>query len=1134
MNTINGKDIKRVFHNNKYEKGVRNEGQSKSYYQQGASKKIQGLLRQECQNLFQTNRITYRKIFGGEEMTLITSSNVGEFLSVLNFKLKDGESNVYFKEFSKHKDYIIEVKINHSQFSKSIINWGNKIKVHRGTTSNFSQQENFVVLECINRLLEIGYPPESLELEKQWRVGGFLDIWVKDKKNKSFLMIECKTYGKKYDEAKEKVLKDGDQLFGYLVQEKNTKYVCLYSSILLDKSIRFKNDIIVVDEKIEQSQNHKEAFENWMPQIFETRGLLEEGQTHYLAQFIGIRKKDLRTLTGKDSDIISKRFLEILRRNVISDKTNAFNKIFNLFLCKIVDEDKRNDNDEVLFQWKNSEKNEEVLLRLNDLYKEGMSEYLDLEISSVSEKEMENCLLKVNTEQGKNLLKNLFIKQKLYSGNEFAFKEVFDKDTFDDNCIVVKEVVKLLEEYQLKYSNKHQFLGDFFEKLLNDGIKQEAGQYFTPIPLTDFICKSLPIKEIIKEKNKNKEVNIIPHCIDFASGSGHFLTAIMEEINYHIEAIQLSDINGGKRAKDIFSSLKNNYRWAKEYIYGIEKDYRLSKTTKINTFLNGDGDANIICGDGLDNFHKSKVYKGLLKTNSQSKDNLHFDILVSNPPYSVDGFKTTIKDGKESFDLFSDLTDKSNEIEILFLERAKQLLKEGGVAGIILPDSFFIGSIYKKARDLLLLNFDIKGILELKEGAFMETTKNTHILFLQKKEKNKEKIEKIIEQFFINFKDVSYNNCNNIFYEYSDLIYGIKLNDYISFFKETDLNKLKENILYLSYEESFDENADLISIKNSVIEIEKAKLFYFLLSHNQKVIFANTGENEKEFLGYEFRGGKTKSIRVFRDKYNDNQNTSKLYNEKENLDKTRLNYYIYKNFLNDLKNIEIDKSLKDNVQIKSLYELFKFDKNNFDNQIISKPTLKIISSYRQEPLFKHYKIVDSGTNAPQDNIYFKNGKYPFIRAGNLNKKDKNNIIIPDKNSLINDLALKDHRLKKFPKGTILFAKTGRSSTKNNIGVLKDESYVVNHLAVIYDENKLNLEFLYYYLEFFETSNLIPAQSDYPTISLTDIRKLKIPIVPKTIKEKIVKDLKKIDENNKSDKLQEKRTYLSKYFKKEYI
>ena len=32
--------------------------------------------------------------------------------------------------------------------------------------------------------------------------------------------------------------------------------------------------------------------------------------------------------------------------------------------------------------------------------------------------------------------------------------------------------------------------------------------------------------------------------------------------------------------------------WAREYIYGIEKDYRLAKTTKISTFLNGDGDAN--------------------------------------------------------------------------------------------------------------------------------------------------------------------------------------------------------------------------------------------------------------------------------------------------------------------------------------------------------------------------------------------------------------------------------------------------------------------------------------------------------------------------------------------------------------
>ena len=36
---------------------------------------------------------------------------------------------------------------------------------HDDTTSNFSHPENFVVFECVHRLLEKGYKPSSLELE---------------------------------------------------------------------------------------------------------------------------------------------------------------------------------------------------------------------------------------------------------------------------------------------------------------------------------------------------------------------------------------------------------------------------------------------------------------------------------------------------------------------------------------------------------------------------------------------------------------------------------------------------------------------------------------------------------------------------------------------------------------------------------------------------------------------------------------------------------------------------------------------------------------------------------------------------------------------------------------------------------
>lgn len=95
----------------------------------------------------------------------------------------------------------------------------------------------------------------------------------------------------------------------------------------------------------------------------------------------------------------------------------------------------------------------------------------------------------------------------------------------------------MLQNYQLRYTKKQQFLGDFYETLLNDSIKQEAGQFFTPVPLTQFIIKCLPIREIINSKIANGEKNILPLVVDYACGTGHFLTEIMEELDNIIKMI---------------------------------------------------------------------------------------------------------------------------------------------------------------------------------------------------------------------------------------------------------------------------------------------------------------------------------------------------------------------------------------------------------------------------------------------------------------------------------------------------------------------------------------------------------------------------------------------------------------------
>lgn len=883
-----------------------------------------------------------------------------QLLQILGFSLVDGKRNIWVKEYPEYHNYKIEIRLGDS-LSNSKIDFGNQISFDRSTSMNLSDHENEVILECVNRLLEKGYKPSYLVLEKKWPLGhkekGFLDILIKDSCGHSFLMIECKMFGQEHKKERQNMQANGGQLFSYFVQEKTTKYLVLYSSQISGNAIEYKNDVVVVTDAIRNATNQQDAFEAWNPQVFEKKGIFEAEANAYDIVFLGIQKNDLLPLT--DGDDIFNGFAEVLRRNVVSDKTNAFNKIFNLFLCKIVDEFETQDTEITKFQWQEGEDSETVMLRLNDLYKRGMERYLNLKISAVTLEELEQQLVSVNTAQGKEAIKNLFIQQKLYTGNEFAFIEVFDKETFQDNSLIVKEVVKLLENYRIKYSKKQQFLGDFFEKLLNTGIKQESGQFFTPIPIARFICKSIPIESIIETKNNAREERVLPYCIDYASGSGHFLTEIMGEINKYVLRIEDNWILGGERAKSKFNSEKNSYLWAQEYIYGIEKDYRLAKTTKISTFLNGDGEANIICADGLDDFANSREYKGKLKITSDGVNNEQFDILVANPPYSVSGFKTTLSHGKSSFELYDSLTDQSSEIEALFIERTKQLLVKGGSAGIILPTSVLSNAqVHGKARELILKNFEIKGIVELGQNTFMATKTKTVILFLKKRDSVKiRSFEESIRAYFSTFRDFDCNQVENVIKSYVESTYaGYSAEDYAKFLQGQD-STIRSCETFQDYITAFGDATTIDTLKK-IIEVEKEKILYFIISFNQKVVLVESGQktNEKDFLGYEFSSRRGhEGIRIY--------DSTKLYNDDDLRDSTKVNSYILKNFLN--KKIEdVDESLKNNVQVVSLSDLIDFTGAIFEKQISSNHfKKKILMSYRipSDKLGNFLSVLEAGS-----------------------------------------------------------------------------------------------------------------------------------------------------------------------------
>lgn len=102
---------------------------------------------------------------------MITKDNLKEVLELLNFK-PDSWGDTWNKSVNS---YHLQV-----DFANQKLIYPQGIKIHDTTTSNFSHPENFVVFECVHRLLEKGYKA---------------DILVRDNKNAPYLIIECKTAG---------------------------------------------------------------------------------------------------------------------------------------------------------------------------------------------------------------------------------------------------------------------------------------------------------------------------------------------------------------------------------------------------------------------------------------------------------------------------------------------------------------------------------------------------------------------------------------------------------------------------------------------------------------------------------------------------------------------------------------------------------------------------------------------------------------------------------------------------------------------------------------------------------------------------------------------------------------------------
>lgn len=519
---------------------------------------------------------------------------------------------------------------------------GIPVKADRDTSLDLSKAENHSVVMLLINILERGYAFSSITLEKKWQTGHdpiWLDVMLKDPSSDKIYMIEVK----KYDEYLKYTNADNEskvkQLCSYAMQEQTTKIASFYTYDFDHGQHCFSN--IFCAELRNVSLNTDDFYDRWN-KIFDHTDYISFNYPFDIQKY-ALTYSDLREIDDKDTKILFKQFLTILRLNSISDKPTAFMKMINLFLAKLSDEFIQDDAFETYddsgnrfshsglrFQYIDDESPESFLKRLNELYKSGMKKYLNKDVIDYTDAELKPLISGGHFDDLMKAFDNLRLKK----NNSFSFIEVYDDTTFHENFLVVKEIVKLLQNFKFKYDTKHQFLGDFFEDLLNTSLKQEEGQFFTPYPLVDFMVNSLDIEERIFQSLQKRNLDFVPKVIDYACGAGHFLISSMRAIQEALTSITPITTD---QAKKIETYRTNPYSWADIlHVVGIEKDYRLAKTTKIATFLNGDGEAQIIAGDGINCFDCSDYNRTILATQSNKLE--LFDYVISNPPYSVEGF----------------------------------------------------------------------------------------------------------------------------------------------------------------------------------------------------------------------------------------------------------------------------------------------------------------------------------------------------------------------------------------------------------------------------------------------------------------------------------------------------------------
>ena len=582
--------------------------------------------------------------------------------------------------------------------------------IRRGRLTSVTDPEEAVrALFVIHIVHDLKYAPELVWIEYPVRARAgrgagdkYADIAIARKENRTesaYALVELKTedrYGAERNDAWE------SQLFGLAQFETPRPDVLVYGTAHAEFGT-VSLEAQVVDAS--QRRDYRDWKDNG--QIIAADAISPNYGKPSKEPYVKGGKKDLRReVTVGELDSLRVTLHDVLWGGGGSTDTDVFNLLTRLILAKITDERTATPGEKYGFQTLEGESLDASLKRINGLYRDGLTTRLNFSREQADEKNV--------------------------------------RDAGKGTDAQIRYAVERLERYDLfSLANSESgadMLGDFFERIMRQGFKQDKGQFFTHANIADFVVQALDIENWTTERVRKGEAP--PVVIDPSAGSGTFLVKAMERIFAAVQTLHDTEwdkLNSG--AREIINKTLNQERrhaWAGDHCYGLEINSDLGLAAQINMLLHADGSSSIFSGpqqgDGLAAFSQYSSacpeLSGSAPHGTYPRDvSEHFDAVISNPPFSVKYTDDELARYAKSLAI----AEQTKASEALFLDRWFQLLKPGGRLGVVVPNSLLDG-VKSAARDHLLRHFWIKAVVSLPADAFYPyTSTKTSLVFAQKK-----------------------------------------------------------------------------------------------------------------------------------------------------------------------------------------------------------------------------------------------------------------------------------------------------------------------------------------------------------------------------------------------------------------